>query len=426
MQATKQIDEEEIDQLEEKLLISKQIERQSPQSYQKLDAETEIRIIDDTEEMISQYITEYNNLTHEDLTMFRNIPSDRYLTNSEIKERLATIDICNYAQIKNILDALIKGIGAHFKEYIQMFSGHDYKKTLRTLVLYFICIQKYIQNDHQLYSLGDSLNKFNFVWNTSNPSHHITSIPFSGSIFNSGGEMYDYIVTINPKNFQKISESYMQLYNNNAKFKNMYDDLVDGKKIIITDVMESAKGFITLMYIIKNIARAKSHKINYQNLTYLALCVTDHTIVRILKNIERFRYMCPRRLPHLIFSPECPTEYFMFSEFDDAGYSRCAPRYSVNQWSQAPADVWTVGKIKNYYLCNFHQLLIMLQLSCFSLFFLHHQSKFQDTYQIDSNDYLDKIHISTIKMLDDTVINDYVKQRISKFSDEWFEAFIKF
>ena len=207
----------------------------------------------------------------------------------------------------------------------------------------------------KLYSLGDSLDKYNFIYNVFE-HRPIINIPFSGSMyedvrFDDGTEE---IFLLEGKRDDMI-KSLPVLIRNNPGFKSLIEDIKSGEKVIISDYGHTGKAYITIVNLINMLG-----DIDWTNVTYLQI---TPNIDQIVHNVKVILNDAPR--PEISFIEEMPDQYFTNSDRPDSGFnSRCVPRYEVSKWNNPPEKVWFGDDTGNYYLCNLHRLLIMMQM-CF-------------------------------------------------------------
>jgi hypothetical protein len=277
-----------------------------------------------------------------------------YLRHTNVRENINPI-CCDDEYIRycvNIINVFgkSKGIEIPYQWVID-------KDTLNIIEYYFLAIREHTSNGGKLYSLGDSLDKFNYVWNI-NQEQMIVSVPFSGSMYynipNSSKIVLD-------KNLEKLMYSSVRnLYEHNNGFKELFNDIAIGNHILITDYGHSGKALITITKLINYLAQLISIEISWNNVEYLQI---TPSMKIIQENIKEHLWNEPQ--PSVIYYNRYLDSYFTNSDRWTGGYnSRCVPRYEVNSWSESPEHIWKNGLIDNYKLCNIHRVLLLFQLCC--------------------------------------------------------------
>jgi hypothetical protein len=234
------------------------------------------------------------------------------------------------------------------------FPENKVSKSYKSMKTYIEILKKY----ENIYSLGDSLDKYNLIAKIFNIN--IVNIPFSGS-------MYDEIVETNTiklnENEQKrITDNIHLLLKNNKGFNSLISDIKNNKKVIITDFGLHGKAYLTIMYIINQVVYSKQyHNVTYLHLTTDILKSDDSSENFLKKNIDFGVKKYETNMLYLQVETGEFMPYFSNSELSD---SRCVAKYSVSSWKDTPNTVWNNGQLDNYYLCNVHRMLIVLTLCC--------------------------------------------------------------
>ena len=224
--------------------------------------------------------------------------------------------------------------------------------TLNLFREYFAVVSDFIY-DGYVYSLGDSLDKFNYIWNVTHVDEQIVNIPFSGSMYDGIDDSID--IELNPEVETLMQDNLKDLLIHNKNFALLYNDILQGKKILITDYGLSGKAVITIIILLNSLGVT-----DFRNVTYLQI-TNDSSIIQhnITIHLHGFAQ------PNIIYIDEAPDVYFTNSDRPYMGFnSRCVPRYEVGNWKEVPDDVWYQGLIPNYSLCNIHRRFLLFQLCC--------------------------------------------------------------
>lgn len=180
-----------------------------------------------------------------------NIPYDRKLNNTEITE-IFNIEDTDFLKNNTLLNLILKLLynkydklyyipsnTHHISSFTRPFknfnlefyniSNNQLGDEYYDIYKYFYCIDFYINKNYNIYSLGDSLYKFNIFWNLNNNEKQIKIIPFSGSMFDKS------TYRINKDIKKSMIEYFPNLLINNINFKDLIDKLELGEICIITD-----------------------------------------------------------------------------------------------------------------------------------------------------------------------------------------------
>lgn len=255
---------------------------------------------------------------------------------------------------------------------------------------YYYKLFLYIQEDYKIYSLGDSLEKLNYLWNINfkdDKKKQILTIPFSGSTYKKeNGE-----IIFDEEKYQKIQEEYNNLKENNKNFNEMIDDIKQGKNVLLTDYGAYGKALATIMYMLYTQEELLPE--NMSNLKFLIIIADggrDYETVEqkteiiynylSLFNKEPFDESPLNRFFGNLTNMDYIIGYYprVLSNSDDDNYkSRCIAKYDVDKWEDVPSYVWMDENNRpNYFMCNLSRLIILQQIS-------HNLSEFCRKYDID-------------------------------------------
>lgn len=214
---------------------------------------------------------------------------------------------------------------------------------------------KFIQNfeSNSIFSLGDSLDKYNTVWNSINSNKPIKIIPMSGSQYYDSGteEKGDRKLIRDDENYNGIETNIKTFYTNNSVFRELISSLQKGEKVLLTDFGHTGKAVVTIINIISKFV----DDLSLSNITFLSAIEPDNNyyknnVKKLIKHKINVEYI------KVIFDP-----YYTNSERTK---SRCIPRYTWKMWKNKPNDVWKDDGVPNYYMCNLHRTLMMMMLCC--------------------------------------------------------------
>lgn len=341
-----------------------------------------------TTEKFREIVKEYGS-TMVQMSNIVNLPENSYIDDTYAKNfilMLRNIDIkagrinnheesdvigiknsicCNNEYIKYCID-IINLFGKDKEIHIP----HEWiidEDTLNVLEYYYTTVENYTNDGGIVYSLGDSLDKFNYIWNVNQTKQEklIISVPFSGSMYENVG------------NSDKIRSDYkleplmysgaINLYNNNSTFSLLVNDILAGKYVLITDFGHSGKALITITRLINYLAIQMNREINWDKVTYLQITPSENIIK---ENIAE--HLSNEPGPTVVYYDTYLDSYFTNSDRWHGGYnSRCIPRYEVSNWNAKPDNVWKNGLTDNYKLCNIHRILLLFQLCCYYSRIIH-------------------------------------------------------
>jgi hypothetical protein len=283
-----------------------------------------------------------------------DVSEDRYLSYGEAQQFLHFIEVTDYTLklvphqkicydhkfIKYVIDVINATHTDVHIPYDKIMSSD----TLNLITDYFDIVDAY---DH-VYSLGDSLDKLNFLYNVTHPNH-ITTVPFSGSMYNN----IDDNIELDPDLELEMVSKIDSLLLHNKPFATLYDHIKQGATVLITDYGHSGKALITIVKLFNMLGIT-----DWSGVTYLQI-TTDPDIIERNVNV----HLQNEQRPNIIYKEAYPDFYFTNSDRDFGGYySRCVPRYEVNNWIDEVDNVWIHGEVPNYRLCNIHRKLFLLQL----------------------------------------------------------------
>ena len=309
---------------------------------------------------------EYHN-TMLQINILLDVPQDRYISYSEAQQFLHFIETTDYTSqlaphhkicydhkfIKYVIDVINI---THTNESLNMSEALNihipYDKimspdTLDLITEYFDVVDDYIDHGY-VYSLGDSLDKLNFLYNVTHPNHIIT-VPFSGSMYNN----IDSNIELDPNiEMEMLAKADSLLLHNNS-FSDLYNHIKQGDTILITDYGHSGKALITVVKLFNLLGIS-----DWSAVTYLQVTTEPDIIAHNVKV-----HLQNEPIPNIIYKEAYPDFYFTNSDREFGGYySRCVPRYEVSMWTDELDDVWTYRALPNYRLCNIHRKLFLLQL----------------------------------------------------------------
>lgn len=227
-------------------------------------------------------------------------------------------------------------------------------KDLKTFTINYFTQLSSLASNHELYSLGDSLEKFNFVWNMFSEKK-IQQIPFSGNIFLNETEL-------NTKTLNHISDYYSLLVQNNNAFHKLIVDIIIGKPVLITDFGAHGKALATLVYILQ--VQENINIINNPNVLFL---ISTYDNEEFFTHLYQFLHLINADITdinNIIVIDMDPLLFFTNADWKSS-QSRCTPSYPIENWISEPEDVWTndyLGKEKNYLLCNLGRLMTIMLL----------------------------------------------------------------
>lgn len=109
---------------------------------------------------------------------------------------------------------------------------------------YYSKLKEY--DNYKLYSIGDSLEKLNFVWSLKN--NKINNIPFSGSMFDLKNEK----PVFNQNKYTRMHTFYEDFKIHNKIYRDLIKDIKSGKQVLIIDYGAYGRAIATLLLIFKD------------------------------------------------------------------------------------------------------------------------------------------------------------------------------
>ena len=317
---------------------------------------------------IKQITTEYYNTINQMIAIV-NVPENKYIDDSYAKNFILTLRnnnikgnsdtiCCDVDYIKYCI-GLINLFGKSQGIFIPYTWVTDID-TVKIIEYYFTTVENYTNDGGIVYSLGDSLDKFNYVWNINQNKQGktIISVPFSGSMYNNIKDSTRII--LDESSSELMYSRALDLYHNNDSFSRLFNDIINGKYVLITDYGHSGKALITVTKLINFLGNKMGKIINWDKVTYLQI---TSSMDEIEENIRD--HLQNEGHPTVVYYNTFLDSYFVNSDRWHGGYnSRCVPRYEVNNWINQPDHVWKNGLLDNYKLCNIHRILLLFQLCC--------------------------------------------------------------
>jgi hypothetical protein len=330
-------------------------------------------------------------MTSELNNIINNLPNDRLISIKDLQTNIIKLQnvICNYQLLFKFFYENNKFKNIDFYTKIQKLSDEFF-----LIYKYFSYLENY--NDYIKFSLGDSLDKFNFLWNIIHQQNDIIiQIPFSGSMFDNINE-YEY--KINSSSTVNILSNYNDLIKNNHNFK-LLVKLLKTNKVLITDYIASGKSFETLLILLDY------YEVNLDNLYFLFISYTDNieNKIRDLINNKYEKYNFNNI--EFIILDNVINRYYTNSEDTN---SRCVPKYSYDLWQYKIKDIETKFLENNmgYYNCNLHRFGYLLFSICFYYKFIT-----KNTFDKENND---------------SVIKKKINNFITNMTGGYYDKYIKY
>ncbi|QKF94763.1 HAD-like protein [Fadolivirus algeromassiliense] len=310
----------------------------------------------------TKFDQEINKLYNDCTFLFNSIEKNRLMVNNEYNGLLEKFKekCCDLKYISKLMDSIYFKTNGKIKFPLNQILSKD---NIIMTFSYFKYIEMfYNQEDSIVYSLGDSLDKLNFIWNLYNDKK-IINIPFSGSMYENI-EKSEKIKLLTESELLMYGESD-NLIKNNKKFSEMLQHIKSGKKILITDFGHSGKAYLTIINLLNKMGVKNYKDVFYLHITPSIDEIENNILLNnISVNINR------------IYIDELPHFYYTNSDRIENGFTRCVPRYSVDLWNGPPDDVWKNEFEKNYYLCNLHRCLLLIALCCVNKNYIENKYSF--------------------------------------------------
>lgn len=281
------------------------------------------------------------------------IPRNRYLSAEDTQAILAGIEsklnLCEYQDQTKLFAWIQRSLRLSEPEFRFYMKG-AYRQEFPILKQYFDRLQTYADRDYRLYSLGDSLDKFNHFWNIKHDTSPVIAVPFSGSMFTES------LVRIDTKR-DRMFNALETMRNNNPAFDQMIESLNAGDNVLITDYINTGKSFFTILELLRRCGAPTG------NLRFLYVTYNDEISVDQFRERSAAEYDYSSSIDLLeVTETAILSRYFTNSEDSN---SRCVAKYPVDIWDQPVEAVYRDGLAPNYHRCNLHRLMFMCAFTCF-------------------------------------------------------------
>lgn len=278
------------------------------------------------------------------LIQFINLfPCDRLLTPQEMNKIMSG----------KIFDCQVFQILRDLSNHLELGYQDLFKHTMNIWVLYKRLADVYIAEQRELfgadaqsniYSLGDSLDKFAFTYNVMEGKNIIKTIPMSGNMYDSssGGEP----LKINSKKKKLVDKNLENYYINNLTFQNLVMKLKNNQQVLITDYGLTGKGMLTFEYMLSKFVSRQQ----LTNVMFIQFSMHKDYLKNNIKNTE--------------FNTSIITIDISYYNSNSEEYgARCIPKYESENWVREIPEVYTKNFDSNYFLCNFHRFMFSMELT---------------------------------------------------------------
>ena len=175
-----------------------------------------------------------------------------------------------------------------------------------------------------IYSLGDSLDKFGFAHNVVVGYNEVQTIPFSSNMYNPD-------MSINEDKKKLVDMNAQSFYDNNSDFRNLVENMRNGKNVLVVDFGLTGKGMLTFDYVLSKFVDNLDH--------IMFIHFTMHP-----EEVER--NIALSTMPNNIIE----VDLSFFHSNSEAYGSRCVPRYTPSDWQNELTAVYIEDGIPNYFL----------------------------------------------------------------------------
>ena len=292
------------------------------------------------------------------------VHSDRLMSSSDLADMASIIEkkidfstiLCRPHLLSYLFKEIVKQFDTNNKNDFDFYTNMLYTKEFPVIILYYQQLNVYFNDGYTVFSLGDSLDKLNTFWNIKNLSRQITTIPFSGS-------MFDEQLNLDENTKRKMITQYSNLLNNNHQFAQLIYALNNGQRVVITDFLNTGKSYLTLLELFSHF------HVNIDSLYFLYITYNDDIDSHyFLTRSATYHYTHPIQLIWVPDDADAGILSFYFTN-SETSHSRCVPKYTVNDWKNPVSDIF-YNKINgqyNYKNCNLHTLLFYMAMVCFYL-----------------------------------------------------------
>lgn len=230
---------------------------------------------------------------------------------------------------------------------------------------YYGKLKEYDEKNSNLYSIGDSLEKLNFVWSLKN--NKIKNIPFSGSMF----DLENDLPVFNENKYTKMKTFYKNFKEHNKIYRDLIEDIKSNKPVVIIDYGAYGRAIATLLLIFRDFENLSFEELSRVRFLIMTTTFEDsdegkqEAFRRLLLPFEVLQNRYLLEFAKSIIDPifDFPSRYYTNS--DSKGLqARCIPSYPVEKWNEEIEQVWwnEYTQSPNYILCNINRILFLLQM----------------------------------------------------------------
>jgi hypothetical protein len=340
------------------------------------------------------------------------------------------LSTCDYNDLKKSMKYLVNLIDNNLSKYfyIQGDNMPEMEYQFSWMYLYYFKLQEFFEKKYTIFTLGSSLEKPNFVWNTLMEKNKIIEIPLSGTMYNYFNDPINNSssIELDENKKKEMIDNFPLLLENNENFRKLIDILKEGKKkVLITDVKITGRSLLSFLELLShyNINISKLHFLlitnNYDGIN--GFDKQSHEEFILLRT--KFSY----HIPILYLNSTRINSYIINGEEYN---SRCLALYKPSTWNKPPAPVffseeldqkiednkfYTKSQLLDFLNCNMHKFLFILFSSCFfQNFFIPNYDKKYLPVNISDLEKNIRLFISNNSNKSSTIIikNKYLKYKL--------------
>lgn len=353
--------------------------------------------------------------------------------------------------IKN--QQLIQNICKHFDELENTRKSQTF---VQHFFVYVVVVSHLLNNNHNIYSIGDSLSKYDLMFNVYF-NNVVQSIVFSDSICNSDSTINIAKLNLFDANFDNILNSFQQ----------SIDDLKSDKNVVYIDFGCNGKLYVTLRYFFNVLIQKQIiTQTQFNNFKLIIFTYNPSYLSSAYEYINEINMIFKNKygtdLQDIIIDVIDLSDVidFCMTNSEQLTISRCVPSYKSNQWNTInTSDVFTIESKtdqiihKNYLACNMGNILLInhfkfLEFSIRIILMIFdklpyteilsfvHNSNFTSFFKILSNNIHNKTHFSDIVAVaigrlslseqSSRIIGQNIKNNVFDINDDHFSLILDY
>ena len=227
----------------------------------------------------------------------------------------------------------------------------------KNFIIYSIHIINLYNKHNTIFSIGDSLNKYDVLFNCL-INNCIQSIPFSDSICSINS--ISGKINIDSDKLQLFNIGFINIFNS---YRPIIDLIKNNKSIVLIDYGCKGRLYITLLYFFNKLITDQI--INFESMIYLKFYMItfnedlEKDMVDAIQELETF-FPTLYMIELIVILSD--TLNMCLTNSEQTTNTRCIPQYGTNKWSnELNVDIYMNEKTKhnNYVLCNLGRIVMI-------------------------------------------------------------------